>query len=1109
MRKKFLYVSTMAAMLASCTTDTFQSQEASAPSGPAIPGKTEIGFNTYIDRGITRSGSSGELANGNAPATPAENTVYLGDEGFGVFAYYTDAADYSGQTKPNFMYNQKVSLDASKGGWNYEPVKYWPNEYGDNAESRDQDRVSFFAYAPYVQVDPTTGKATDESYGITGMSRNSSAGDPIVKYITSMNIDQQVDLCFGTVTKDNQDAQGFITWGTLAKANQKMEAGKPWIDVEHPADISQKMKFDFQHALAALNVQIDLDTDLRDHEDGDQIDRLPDGETQQSIGQKTKVFVRSITFSGFAQKGALNLNNQDRYTPRWMNYSGQGELTCENIEAVTVNDGRKNGSEGVKENANEKNPYLNPSIIQSTNFADAVGVNGDFANLFGRTNATTGKFEAAGPNDAIYVIPAGDEPLTVTIVYDVETQDDNLSSLLSDGTTHGSSIQNKITKEISFNGSGLQAGYKHYVKLHIGLTSVKFDASVASFVSNADHNSSEWLPANKGKGFNNPNNPLTLNALTSGNNPSGKTLPASGDAATDITIPGVKTVSGTGTVPNVLTISSGNPSNITVDDFNVGGLTSVNPAPSRRGTRTDAADLELYSSLSNVTNFYFVPKRPGIVTLTATDENGNMSSTVIAIVGTEMVLNASTINLYKFAADATDADKKSVDVQLIVPKSLGIEDEDIASVEVFTKEYYNGDTKMTNSDKESHQTDVIYAPEIANGDGENAKVVKFTPVGQGYATVTIKSKYGAEQSLRVNVNKPSITVNNSSADSYLMLELSKTHTLTWSTSPALDENLTINSECSIEDGETGACPITFDPSTGKITPSTTGKGKITFTFNGHTEEGDPKVTVHVIVTDGPLDKMKADALESNALWKVAEFNVDGTGQAFVPSHSTAAQNVFTWADMKSTVSISGYHIPTYEEQVSVIPSDYAESQNKAGTNIFSKTGMFSFPQTDDDEAPEGNVKGVFYKAGNGDYYAVRNYGEGKTATAWHYKWTTSPCNGLLIESYVLSNEIKDMATAKGLVQMLPTSTEWKNNAKNLRPTATNSTSSLVSRFLPACGYTDSTTGIADKYVGSDGGYWSASPDGGTKAFSWRFNSGSMLENYDNKTYGFSVRLFRD
>ena len=416
---------------------------------------------------------------------------------------------------------------------------------------------------------------------------------------------------------------------------------------------------------------------------------------------------------------------------------------------------------------------------------------------------------------------------------------------------------------------------------------------------------------------------------------------------------------------------------------------------------------------------------------------------------------------------------------------------------------------MTNSDKESHQTDVIYAPEIANGDGENAKVVKFTPVGQGYATVTIKSKYGAEQSLRVNVNKPSITVNNSSADSYLMLELSKTHTLTWSTSPALDENLTINSECSIEDGETGACPITFDPSTGKITPSTTGKGKITFTFSGHTAEGDPKVTVHVIVTDGPLDKMKADALESNALWKVAEFNVDGTGQAFVPSHSTAAQNVFTWADMKSTVSISGYHIPTYAEQVSVIPSDKAESQNAAGTNIFSKTGMFSFPQTDDEDAPADNVKGVFYKAGNGDYYAVRNYGEGVTATAWHYKWTTSPCNGLLIESYVLSNEIKDMATAKGLVQMLPTSTEWKNNAKNLRPSATSSTSSLVSRFLPACGYTDSTTGIADKYVGSYGYYWSASPDGGTKAFLWHFNSGYMNENYFNKTCGFSVRLFHD
>ena len=69
------------------------------------------------------------------------------------------------------------------------------------------------------------------------------------------------------------------------------------------------------------------------------------------------------------------------------------------------------------------------------------------------------------------------------IVYDVETKDSKLSTFLSDGVTNGSSVENAITNTIKMSGSDLtlKAGYKYTVALHLGLTSVKFDATVSTW----------------------------------------------------------------------------------------------------------------------------------------------------------------------------------------------------------------------------------------------------------------------------------------------------------------------------------------------------------------------------------------------------------------------------------------------------------------------------------------------------------------------------------------------------------------------------------------------------------------------------------------------------
>ena len=460
----------MAAMtLASCSSSDDGQQAADSGKAPVLATKTAIGFDAYTGRAVTRAGVNGELAIGGLRNSTTG--------GFGVFAYYTDLKKYDQTYVPNFMYNTWVkdaNNNVGDANWTYTPVMYWPNEYGADANSDDEDKVSFFAYAPYVATaSAAAGSVTgDATWGITGFSRNTTAGDPIVKYIASFNPAQSVDLCWGVVGDTE------VNWGKIqGNTNQTMEAGKPWLDVEHPQAVNQKLKFTFKHALTKLNVQIDADPDIAAHD------------VATELAANTKVYVRSISFTGIAMKGALNLNNATANKAQWLDYSGSTDLPYG--EGITVKDQRRDGREGGAnaEATNELPGGLNPNIVQSTAWGDAQekpGVTHELKNLFAGDALTT----------PVYVIPTG-EALTVTIVYDVETANADLPGYLSDGTTHGSSIENRITKTIKFNGaeSGLDSGKAYTVKLHLGMNSVKYDATVSGW-EDAANEGEGWLPDN-------------------------------------------------------------------------------------------------------------------------------------------------------------------------------------------------------------------------------------------------------------------------------------------------------------------------------------------------------------------------------------------------------------------------------------------------------------------------------------------------------------------------------------------------------------------------------------------------------------------------------------
>jgi hypothetical protein len=189
----------------------------------------------------------------------------------------------------------------------------------------------------------------------------------------------------------------------------------------------------------------------------------------------TRIYVRSVTFTGFMTQGTLNLNSTGE--PIWDDISGKERPRR---EPVTVTDGRIDGEEGRQGavDVNEKLARLNPLIIQTKPY-DAMKIDGvkeTAANLFDKADATV----------PVLVVPLAGTPINVTIVYDVETVDNGLG-LLSDGVTHGLSIENRITRQILLdNGDplSLEAGKKYTVKLHLGLTGVKFSASVGEWSNN-------------------------------------------------------------------------------------------------------------------------------------------------------------------------------------------------------------------------------------------------------------------------------------------------------------------------------------------------------------------------------------------------------------------------------------------------------------------------------------------------------------------------------------------------------------------------------------------------------------------------------------------------
>ena len=216
--KKFLIIASSAAavFVAGCAKNVIIEKEVES---------TPISFGVYTSRLATKAG--GEAG--------TQTLITLGDaskSGFGVFCYFSDNSaggntnDYAAGSPsnfyPNFMWNEQVQGNgngsANPSTWTYSPIKYWPNERNTTGTDAGVDKLTFFAYAPWVNADKTSGEvgSPQETEGITSLSHNNVTGDPTLTYVIPTSIANHVDVLYADATSlknltkpDGNDAVSF------------------------------------------------------------------------------------------------------------------------------------------------------------------------------------------------------------------------------------------------------------------------------------------------------------------------------------------------------------------------------------------------------------------------------------------------------------------------------------------------------------------------------------------------------------------------------------------------------------------------------------------------------------------------------------------------------------------------------------------------------------------------------------------------------------------------------------------------------------------------------------------------------------------------------------
>ena len=510
----------------------------------------------------------GGVINTSVLQAEAEFGVFGYQTGSADWASNTFQADfmYNQYIKANWKSGTPDSFDS----WTYEPVKYWPNgiDLGNTGNggnpSKDAteagiQKLSFFAYAPYTASATTVNTPYTEASGPYGDYPDGLDKDKVFQttaYKATSEIDTQAGVVGMTgwstttaVTKDpwlnyvlyNSSTESGIDllWGlrgqysyaeTDNEPNEVSTLGSEYNVNLTKQNVPEKVRFLFKHALAKFGgatqksgggdepaqsgLYVVVDVDGNSTNAGEGMDNTDYFGSEFSVS-KTLVTLNSVkirdtktyseepgtTLTGDQHSNLKTAGWFNIATGKWANTTVWNTTTNEGAAASLVVD--NTGTTGV--------PQLNRKIkeigIGSGN-KELISEGGqwtDDASTNKPIGVTTTRTPVYDNNNypGLMLIPSDEvRTLYVTVDYFVRTADKQLAKGYSE-------VEQIITNKVDLKG--LEANKYYSLVIHLGLTSVKFEAVVADWATTADatydengktnesgelETESVWLPSN-------------------------------------------------------------------------------------------------------------------------------------------------------------------------------------------------------------------------------------------------------------------------------------------------------------------------------------------------------------------------------------------------------------------------------------------------------------------------------------------------------------------------------------------------------------------------------------------------------------------------------------
>ena len=303
-------------------------------------GNNAIEFSTYLGRNA--QGSRGTET----------NTGSIKTNGFGVLAYYTEQADFAETNKPNFMWNQKVTY--SNSAWSYTPVKYWPTKVG--------DKVSFFAYAPYIE---------NGNNNVIELSGKSATGTPTATI---------------TLPEDPSQTIDFVAAVQMNKTH------------DNSATANNDVSFTLLHEMTRVKVQAKLDKSVYSDTDDK---------------HKTFVVIKNVTFNDkgqFYKSGKYTFSTIDGERGKWAPTANASTYTLDLNGVLNTELIKANGAKGANHSGDYKTGVQGLKLVDDT--AKDLFKNSEYLYLI-PVSANNGNGLTDGN-------------ATATIEYDIVTEDSKL-----------------------------------------------------------------------------------------------------------------------------------------------------------------------------------------------------------------------------------------------------------------------------------------------------------------------------------------------------------------------------------------------------------------------------------------------------------------------------------------------------------------------------------------------------------------------------------------------------------------------------------------------------------------------------------------------------------